>query len=126
MSAPGTPPVASPAEWRFLRGWDGRELQQRLASLVPLPVTAGEAMRSGASYHSQAIIAREPPGPPLPDGCFTQARALVQDYQFSDPRIVRGHFDRQAPLLGRRMLLEIQAWGQHYLCGVVVGAVCNE
>lgn len=119
-------PPAGQTEWRLWRGWSGPELQQRLAALAPLPVTAGEAMSSGASYHSEAIIARELPGPPLPEGHFARARTFVQDYQFSDPRIVRGHFDRQGPLQGRRMLLEIQVWGQRYLCGVVVGAVRDE
>jgi uncharacterized protein (UPF0548 family) len=126
MSALLRLPVRERAEWRLGRGWSAAELAQRLEALTPLPVTAGEAIAGGTSHHSQAVIAREPPGPPLPGGSFTRAQALVRDYQFSDPSIVRGHFDQQAPLLGRRMLLEIQVWGQHYLCGVVVGAVRDE
>ena len=114
------------AEWRLGRGWSAAEIGERLVRLEPLPSTAGEAVRTGAHYHSEALIAREPPGPPTPEGCFRRAQVLVQDYSFSDPRIVRGHFDRRVPLLRRRMLLEIQVWGQRYLCGVVVAAVRDE
>ena len=114
------------AEWRWGRRWSAAEIGERLARLHALPCTSGEALQTGAHYHSEALIAREPPGPPTADGCLHRAQLLVQDYSFSDPRIVRAHFDRQAPLLGRRMLLEIKVWGQRYLCGVVVSAVRDE
>src|SRR5207248_6761323 len=38
----------------------------------------------------------------------------------SDPRIVVGHFDPQAPLVGRNMLLEIKCLGFRFLNGVRV------
>jgi uncharacterized protein (UPF0548 family) len=51
---------------------------------------------------------------------------MIVQYRFSDPRIVTGHFDPRAPLLGRPMLLELRAWGLHYLCAVRVVAVREE
>lgn len=74
-------------------------------------------------HFSEALIALEPHGPPASDGPFERARPLVEGYVFSDPRIVTGHFDPRAPLLGRAMLLELQVLGVRYLCGVRVSAV---
>jgi hypothetical protein len=112
------------AEWRFGRGWSTPELEQRLARLRLQSVTAAPE-QGGARYHSEAVVFREPPGPPMPDGAFTRGRELVRRYDFSDPRIVTGHFDRGAELPGRPMLLEIKVLGLHYLCGAVVGAVAD-
>jgi uncharacterized protein (UPF0548 family) len=42
---------------------------------------------------------------------FERARVALANYQFSDPNIVIAHFDPALPLLGRRMLLEIQVLG---------------
>jgi uncharacterized protein (UPF0548 family) len=110
------------AEWRFGRGWQPEEIQRRLAELPRLPVTAAAAA-GGARYWSRAIIALERPGPALPDGPFARARELVRDYEFSDPRIVRAHFDRERPLPGRPMLLEVRVLGLRYLAPVVVSEV---
>jgi hypothetical protein len=75
-------------------------------------------------YHSEAIIAREKPGPPLSDGPFHRMEVAVANFQFSDPGIVVGHFDAHGRLLGRRMLLEMTAVRVlHYLAGVVVSDV---
>lgn len=122
------------AEQRIFHGWSRDEIQQRLAALKKVAPSvdaqARREMEAGVgTWHperSEAIIAREPPGPPLPDGPFERARELVANYRFSDPSIVRGHFDPSEPLLGRRMLLEIQVLGLRYLCGVVVGSVRDE
>jgi uncharacterized membrane protein/uncharacterized protein (UPF0548 family) len=109
-------------EWRFGRGWRTEELTRRLAALPELAAT-GATDPAGAHYHSQAIITREPPGPVLADGPFARARELVRRYEFSDPRIVTAHFDRDGPLAGRPMLLEIKVLGLRYLCPVRVGEV---
>lgn len=122
------------AEQRFFQGWSQEELASRLAALEALaPSVDDEARREMEAgkgrWHperSEAVIAREPPGAPIPGGPFERARELIAQYRFSDPSIVRGHFDPAAPLLGRRMLLEIQALGLHHLCGVVVGKVRDE
>ncbi|HEU4754898.1 MAG TPA: DUF1990 family protein, partial [Armatimonadota bacterium] len=48
------------------------------------------------------------------------------NYDFSDPRIVEGHFDPTTPLAGRNMLLEMKVLGLHFLGGVRVHAVREE
>lgn len=53
----------------------------------------------------------EPPGPPQPDGSWEIARRLMRGYEFADPSIVRAHYDRDAPLEGRDMLLEVRFHG---------------
>jgi uncharacterized membrane protein/uncharacterized protein (UPF0548 family) len=77
-------------------------------------------------YYSEAMLGCEPPGQPWSDGAFARARTGIQNYEFSDPRIVTAHFDPRQPLEGRRMLLEIRVLGLRYLCGVVVGEVRSE
>lgn len=117
------------AEWRFLRGWSETELEERLRgsrrlrrnfSAAPTEMTSD---RGWHAYASHAAIGREPAGEPLPDAAFRRAQDAIAAYAFSDPRIVVAHFDPDAPLEGRRMLLEIKVLGLHYLCGTVVGAV---
>ena len=34
---------------------------------------------------------------------------MLQGYEFADPSLVRAHYDRDAPLRGRNMLLELRA-----------------
>lgn len=120
------------AEWRLLKGWSPAELRDRIAALeglernFPEPVDELPDEPGWRLLDSEAIVATEPPGPPLPAGPFVRARAGVEGYRFSDPRIVVGHFDPAVPLERRRMLLELKAVGLHYLCGVAVGAVRSE
>lgn len=120
------------AEWRFLGGWSKADLAARLAALDGLErnfVEPVEELPSEPGWRlidSETIIATEPPAPPQPAGPFARARAGIEGYRFSDPRIVAGHFDPERPLERRRMLLEMKAVGLHYLCGVVVGAVRSE
>ena len=45
----------------------------------------------------------------MPDGSWAIAQRLIQGYEFADPSIVRAHYDRDAPLQGRTMLLELRA-----------------
>ena len=127
--------AARAPEWRLVRGWSADEVFERLRELPHRRSTApdpeDEQARDGTStgwrhYFSEASVGREAPGPPVEDGAFARARRLVERYAFSDPRIVQAHFDAEAPLLGRPMLLEIKVLGIHYLCGVVVGAVHEE
>lgn len=119
-------------EWRFLRGWSEAELRERLAALEGLernfsdPVDALTAARGWRRREMEAVVATESPGPPEPGGAFERARDGVENFRFSDPRIVVGHFDPAVPLAQRRMLLELKAVGLHYLCGAAVGAVRSE
>lgn len=121
------------AEWRIGRGWTEAELEDRLRRAAGLPLNFSLAQTEGTEpqpgwnhYFSEAVLTREPPGAPLPNGPFARAKVGIENYEFSDPEIVTAHFDPSVPLLGRRMLLEIKVWSLHFLCGVVVGAVRNE
>lgn len=117
------------AEWRLARGWTDHELDERLRALAAAgrnfddPTTELTSAHGWRHYYSEAVIGREEPGPPRADGPFERGKVAVANYQFSDPRIVIGHFDPKVPLQGRRMLLEMRALRfLHYLGGVVVGA----
>ena len=48
----------------------------------------------------------ERPGPPETAGSWETAAALIRDYEFSAPRVVRAIYDPTEPLLDRNMLLE--------------------
>jgi uncharacterized protein (UPF0548 family) len=65
----------------------------------------------------------ETPGPPITDGLYERAKRGLINYDFSDPRIVEGHFDPALPFVGRNMLLELKVLGLHYLCGCRVHSV---
>jgi uncharacterized protein (UPF0548 family) len=112
------------AEWRFLRGWSKEEIAARLASLSSLERDSAHSDPARARVQSfERTLAREAPGPPVRSGPYERIKAAVAAYEFSDPTIVRAHFDAKAPLLGRRMLLEIQVMGLRFLCGTVVAEV---
>ena len=73
-------------------------------------------------YDSEAVIAR---GGDV-DERFARAKTALTTYQFSDPAIVVAHFDPAAPLLHRRLLLDIKIWGLRYLCPALVSTVRDE
>jgi uncharacterized protein (UPF0548 family) len=67
-------------------------------------------------------LPRERPGPPVAGGSWELACALLRDYDFIDPSIVRAAFRPRDPLEGRDMLLELRLWGLRFHVGVrVVG-----
>ena len=117
------------SEWRFLRGWSDRELTERLQTAGGLSRNfddneAGMTRERGWSrHHSTALIARETSGPPLAGGPFERAWDAVSRYAFSDPRIVRGHFDPSTALEHRVMLNEVLIFGLHYLNPVRITGV---
>lgn len=116
------------ADWRFGRGWSGTALKRNLEEIRGLERNFDPAgpmsLAAGWRRHaSETTVGREPPGAPVPGGAFERARDAVARYEFSDPRIVRGHFDPAEPLEHRRMLLELKALGFRFLAGVAVGAV---
>lgn len=119
------------SEWRFLRGWSEDELRSRLAAARDLPPTFTDdestmtPERGWSRHYSRATIAREPAGPPVADGPFARAWEQVGRYAFSDPRIVRAHFDPAVPLDGRVMLVEVLILGLRYLNPVRVSQVRN-
>lgn len=120
------------AEYRFGRGWSDQELESRLADLrfcsrnFEEPPDELTAEHGWHSYYSESTIARfseRDQGA----AAFERGKIAVANYQFSDPRIVIGHFDPEESLLGRLMLLEMRALRfVHYLGGVVVGDVRSE
>lgn len=120
-------------EWRVGRGWTNEELRERLEKVRTLGRNFDESIEemgldSGWNeYFSEAIVGYEPEGPPVEDGPFERCSRAVALYEFSDPRIVVGHFAAEDGLLGRRMLLEMKALRVlHYLGSVVVSAVRDD
>lgn len=120
-------------EWRFGRGWTEAELADRLVALRGNARNFEETdtaqmteERGWRVYGSSAIVGRERPGPPVPDGPFQRGCVGLANYRFSDPAIVIAHFDPETRLRGRRMLLEIRVLGLRYLCGVVVADTRSE
>lgn len=113
------------AEWSLWRTWPSAAIKARLDRARTARVNFDESEeemtgeRGWHHYHSEAVIAREAEG----DDYFARARVALANYQFSDPDIVRAHFDPLDPLPRRRMLLEIQVLGLHYLCPAVVTRV---
>lgn len=68
----------------------------------------------------------ELPGPPVRGGSWEIAQRLMRGYEFADPSIVRAHYDPDAPLEARNMLLELHFWGLRFLAGVRVVDVYEE
>ena len=56
-------------------------------------------------------LAPEPPGEPISDGSWEAAKRLISGYEFADPSMVRAHYEPDAPLEGRTMVLELRALG---------------
>jgi len=116
------------AEWRLWRSWPTAAIRTRLerARHSRTNVDAAEEDMSGDRgwdhYYSEALIAAQAEG----DDVFGRVRAALANYEFSDPAIVRAHFDPAEPLLRRCMLLEIQVLGLHFLCPAIVNRVRDE
>lgn len=115
------------ADWRFLRGWSKQEVERGLQARRGLELNydpgAPKAAEDGWQQSAaETPIGREGPGPPDAGGAFEKAWEAIVRYEFSDPRIVTGHFDPSAPLDGRTMLLELKALGFRFLAGTRVTA----
>ena len=120
-------------EWRIGRGWTKQELRDRLDVVRTLGRNFDEPIEdmgldSGWNeYFSEAIVGYEPEGRPIEDGPFERCSRAVAQYEFSDPRIVVGHFAAEDELRGRRMLLEMKALRVlRYLGSVMVSAVRDD
>lgn len=68
----------------------------------------------------------EPPGEPVPGGSWETARRIARDYDFAEPSIVEGVFDREEPLDSRTMLLVLHFRRLRIHVGVRVGDVYDE
>jgi uncharacterized protein (UPF0548 family) len=108
-----------------------KTVQQRLATLHDLPVNydpdGPHPPQQGWRHddYCQALPA-EPPGEPVDGGSFRIAQQLLRNYQVADPRIVRAHYDQDAPLEGRDMLLELRFLVFRVYAGCRVGRVTDE
>lgn len=71
-------------------------------------------------------LGHEAPGEPEPGGLVETAGALVNSYEFSDPRILRAAFHHPGDLVGRDMLLEGRFFVLRFLLGVRITAEENE
>lgn len=80
-----------------------------LREIAPLGLNYDPADTAGRGWHHDRlrhVIGSEEPGNPVPGGPWELACRLVHDYEFADPTIMRAYFHRDAPLVGRDMLLE--------------------
>lgn len=68
----------------------------------------------------------EPRGDPVPAGSWETARTIARNYDFADPSIVEGFFDRGEPLQDRTMLLVLHFHALRIHVGVRVGDVYEE
>ena len=71
-------------------------------------------------------LVAEPPGPPLEGGSWSHAREFVKAYRFPDPALIQGHYDREAPLEGRSMLLRGRFLGLEFPFGVRISRAFEE
>jgi len=91
-------------------------VQRRLRRLRDTPVNydprALDLQHPPADWHvddrCQPLVS-EPPGEPIPAGSWETAKRLISGYEFADPSLVRAYYDRDAPLEGREMVLELRA-----------------
>lgn len=118
--------------WRIARGWSREEIAAALRAQADRPVSYAIDTLDASECpawtveHTREYVGQEPPGPPLPDGPFSRMRAGIAGYRFAHPRLTEGHFDAEAPLLGRDILVLIKPLFVRLLAGLRVGAVLDE
>lgn len=107
-------------------------LADAVAALRDLPVNYDETAAPPAviaGWHRDRRVlelGREAPGEPEPGGLLETAAALVNNYEFSDPSILRAAFRQPGDLVGRDMLLEGRFLVLRFLLGVRITAELNE
>lgn len=97
-------------------------------SNAPLNFDPSDLGEEGKGAHwnydeSLQALPSEAPGPPARDGSWQVASALMRGYGFADPSMVRGHYDPDAPLEGRTLLLVVRFWGLRFFVGCRVADV---
>jgi hypothetical protein len=105
------------------------DLDDRLRAIRGLPLNYDPATAGGEHWHRDDYrrpLEPERPGEPEPGGSWRIACALSRAYAFSDPSLVEAHFDRDAPLEDREMLLVLHAAGLRLDVGVRVADVREE
>jgi uncharacterized protein (UPF0548 family) len=108
------------------------QLANAVAELRERPVNYDEAQAppfvvDGWHRDRRVIeLGREAPGEPERGGLFEIAGALVNSYEFSDPRILRAAFRYPSDLVGRDLLLEGRFLVLRFLIGVRITAQHDE
>jgi uncharacterized protein (UPF0548 family) len=107
-----------------------RDLRRTLAELRERPLNFDPARREEYTPENgwyaddvRRVLPREKPGDPATDGTWETARRIARDYDFADPSIVQGFFDREEPLENRTMLLVLRFRALRLQVGVRVGDV---
>jgi len=80
-------------------------------------------------WHQDRLVVplgHEGPGEPEPDGIVARADDLVNDYEFTDPSILRAVYRAPGDLVGRDILLEGRYWPFRFLLGVRITAELDE
>jgi uncharacterized protein (UPF0548 family) len=92
------------------------------------PSLAPQDGRADGHWHvdsGDVVIGQERPGPPEPGGAWETGCALVREYEFAEPRILRAVYRRGSDLAGRDMLLEGRFFGLRFYLGVRVTGVID-
>jgi uncharacterized protein (UPF0548 family) len=93
------------------------------------PAHAPQDGRADGHWHvdsGDAVIGQELPGPPASGGPWETGCALVRQYEFAEPRILRAVYRGDSELAGRDMLLEGRFFGLRFYLGVRVTGVIDE
>ncbi|MCW2777692.1 MAG: hypothetical protein JWN17_1417, partial [Frankiales bacterium] len=107
------------------------DVQAELARLHEVPVNyeldGDPSTDDGWTFDDYCrALPSEPPGDPVAGGPWEKACALVRDYEFADPSIIRAVFLPDSELAGRDMLLQGRFLFLRFLLGVRVSAVVDE
>jgi uncharacterized protein (UPF0548 family) len=70
-------------------------------------------------------LGTEPVGEPVPGGIWERATALVRDYDFTPPELLRAAYLRDSALLGRDILLDGRFGPLRFLMGVRITEVVD-
>lgn len=98
-----------------------------LESTVDITDRASYVSANGWNVDDSSIeLPSEIPGPPLPNGSFSAAVAVLTAYAFPPANLIRGHFDSEATLLGRPMLLTARYLWMTFELAVRVSRVITE
>jgi uncharacterized protein (UPF0548 family) len=107
-----------------------RDPRRRLVELRKRPLNFDPSRREEYTPENgwyaddvRRVLPPERPGDPTPDGTWETARRIAMDYDFADPSIVQGFFDRDEPLQNRTMLLVLRFRALRLRVGVRVGDV---
>ena len=88
---------------------------RRLPDVLTGPAFAGTALllltAAAADGHwhvdsGDTVLGQEPPGPPVPGGAWETGCALVRQYEFGDPRIIRALYRRGSELASQSLYVE--------------------